>query len=101
MIASCPRQPIEQRRGCRGDLACCSKRFRWTCARRSPRSSRRSAIVPEPAHFRFRPRYRAMALSALGIGGTLVGISLVVLGAPLLPLVTGAAGMVLGAGYLL
>ncbi|HEY5926425.1 MAG TPA: hypothetical protein VIV11_32285 [Kofleriaceae bacterium] len=51
--------------------------------------------------FRFKPRYRGLALSAVGIGTTLGGVSLVALGAAFLPLATGAAGIVLGAAYLL
>ncbi|HEY5951318.1 MAG TPA: hypothetical protein VIV40_37755 [Kofleriaceae bacterium] len=51
--------------------------------------------------FRFRPRFRGLALGAIGLGGALGGVSLVALGAALLPLATGAAGVVLGAGYLL
>lgn len=50
--------------------------------------------------FRFRPRYRGLALSALGVGGTLGVVSVAVLGAAVLPLATGIAGVVLGAGYL-
>jgi hypothetical protein len=51
--------------------------------------------------FRFKPRYRGLALSAMGIGGTLGVVSIAALGAALLPLATGAFGVVLGAGYLL
>lgn len=51
--------------------------------------------------FRFRPRYRALALSALGIGGTLGVVSIVALGAAFLPLGTGALGVVLGGAYLM
>jgi hypothetical protein len=54
-----------------------------------------------PRAFRFRARYRGLALSALGIGGTLGAVSVAVLGAALLPLATGVAGVALGAGYLL
>ena len=42
-----------------------------------------------------------MALTAVGIGAGLTGISLAVLAAPLLVVATGAAGMVLGGGYLM
>jgi hypothetical protein len=42
-----------------------------------------------------------MALSAIGVGGTLGVVSAVALGAALVPLATGAIGVVLGAGYLL
>lgn len=58
-------------------------------------------IVPEARAFRFRPRYRAVALTAIGIGGTLGTIALAALGAALLPLATGAAGVALGAAYLM
>jgi len=51
--------------------------------------------------FAFRPRYRGVALTSIGVGGALGAIALVSLGAALLPLATGAIGMVLGAGYLL
>jgi hypothetical protein len=51
--------------------------------------------------FRFKPRYRGLALSAVGVGGTLGAVSVVALGAAFLPLATGAAGIVLGATYLL
>ncbi|HSD86338.1 MAG TPA: hypothetical protein VLB44_02450 [Kofleriaceae bacterium] len=51
--------------------------------------------------FRFKPRYRGLALSAMGIGGTLGVVAIAALGAALLPLATGAFGVVLGAGYLL
>ena len=40
-------------------------------------------------------------MSAVGLGGTLGAVSIVALGAAFLPLATGAAGVVLGAGYLL
>ena len=42
-----------------------------------------------------------MALSAIGVGGTLGVVSAVALGAAMVPLATGAIGVVLGAGYLL
>jgi hypothetical protein len=51
--------------------------------------------------FRFKPRFKGLAVGALGLGGALGAVSLVALGAALLPLATGAAGVVLGAGYLL
>jgi hypothetical protein len=57
--------------------------------------------VAEPRVFRFKPRYRGLAISALGVGGALGVVSIAALGAALLPLVTGAAGVVLGAGYLM
>lgn len=51
--------------------------------------------------FRFRPRFRALALGALGLGGSLTAISIAALGAAMLPLATGAAGVVFGGAYLL
>jgi len=51
--------------------------------------------------FSFRPRYRGVALTSIGVGGALGAIALVSLGAALLPLATGAIGVVLGTGYLL
>jgi hypothetical protein len=52
-------------------------------------------------HFAFRPRYRGVALTSVGVGGALGAIALVSLGAALVPLASGAIGVVLGAGYLL
>jgi hypothetical protein len=60
--------------------------------------------VPETSdarRFRFRPRFKGLAISAVGLGGVLGGVSLIGLGAAFLPLATGAAGVVLGAAYLL
>ncbi|NVB77573.1 MAG: hypothetical protein HOV81_04180 [Kofleriaceae bacterium] len=57
--------------------------------------------MAEPRVFRFKPRYRGIAISALGIGGALGVVSIAALGAALLPLATGAAGVVLGAAYLM
>ena len=51
--------------------------------------------------FRFRPRYRGLAITALGVGGTLGVTSLVALAGALVPLATSIAGVALGAGYLL
>jgi len=51
-------------------------------------------------HHRFRPRYRGIAWTAIGTGGALTATSLAVLGAALLPIATGAIGVVLGAAYL-
>ena len=51
--------------------------------------------------FRFKPRFRGLALGAVGIGATLGGVSIIALGAALLPLATGAAGVALGAAYLM
>ena len=50
--------------------------------------------------FKFRPRYRALALVAITTGGVLDAVAIALLGAATLPLVTGAAGLVLGAAYL-
>jgi hypothetical protein len=52
------------------------------------------------ATFRFRPRYRALAVSAIGVGGTLGIAAIALLGGALVPLATGLAGVALGAGYL-
>ena len=55
-----------------------------------------------PAHsFRFRPRFRGLAWSAVGVGGALGAVTVVSLGAAVLPLATGALGVVLGAAYLM
>jgi hypothetical protein len=51
--------------------------------------------------FRFRPRFRGLAWSAVGVGGTLGAVTAVTLGGALLPLATGALGVVLGAAYLM
>jgi hypothetical protein len=51
--------------------------------------------------FRFKPRYKALAVSAMGVGGTLGVVSAVALGAAALPLATGVMGILLGGGYLL
>ena len=51
--------------------------------------------------FRFKPRFKGLAATAVGLGGVLGGVSLIGLGAAFLPLATGAAGVVLGAAYLL
>ena len=58
-------------------------------------------MASSPATFAFRPRYRGVALTSIGVGGALGAIAIVSLGAALLPLATGAIGVVLGAGYLL
>ena len=42
-----------------------------------------------------------MAIAALGVGGTLSAVAIAAMGAAFLPLATGAAGVVLGAAYLL
>jgi hypothetical protein len=51
--------------------------------------------------FRFKPRFRGIAFTSVGIGGALGVVSFVALGAALLPLATSAIGIALGAGYLL
>jgi hypothetical protein len=50
--------------------------------------------------FRFKPRYRGLALSAIGVGGTLGVVSALALGAAAIPLATGVMGVLLGTGYL-
>ncbi len=49
--------------------------------------------------FSFRPRYRALAWSTVGLGGTMSGLAMV-LGFAAAPLATGVLGIVLGAAYL-
>jgi len=51
--------------------------------------------------FRFRPRFRGLAWSAVGVGGALGAVTIATLGGALLPLATGALGVVLGAAYLM
>ena len=53
------------------------------------------------ASFRLRPRYRALAIAAMATGGALDVVALAVLGGALLPVVTGAIGVLLGGGYLI
>jgi hypothetical protein len=48
-----------------------------------------------------RPRFRGLAWTAIGIGGALAGVAIAALGAPVLPLATGAFGVVSGSAYLL
>src|SRR5205814_5797880 len=78
----------------------------WRPAPRSPRSFRRWARRARSPRgdvartFRFKPRYKALALSAMGIGGTLGIVSVAVLGAATLPLATGVMGVLLGTAYL-
>lgn len=57
--------------------------------------------MPEARRFKFKPRYRGVALSAVGVGGTLGVVAIAALGAAFLPLATGAAGVALGAAYLM
>lgn len=49
--------------------------------------------------FSFRPRYRFLAWSTVGIGGSISGVAMV-LGFAAVPLAAGALGVVLGAAYL-
>jgi hypothetical protein len=49
--------------------------------------------------FAFRPRYRALAWSSIGVGGAVATVA-AALGLVTIPLVTGALGIVLGAAYL-
>jgi hypothetical protein len=52
-----------------------------------------------PRSFPFRPRYRALAWSSVGVGGSVAAVA-AVLGFVAVPLVTGALGVALGAAYL-
>jgi hypothetical protein len=52
-----------------------------------------------PRSFQFRPRYRALAWSSMGVGGSVAAVA-AVLGFVTVPLVTGALGIALGAAYL-
>ncbi|HEU4729911.1 MAG TPA: hypothetical protein VFT22_18570 [Kofleriaceae bacterium] len=52
-----------------------------------------------PRSFAFRPRYRALAWSSIGVGGSIAAVASV-LGFVTLPLATGALGIALGAAYL-
>jgi len=52
------------------------------------------------ARHRFRPRFRGVALTAVGVGGGLAGVTLVAAGFVVLPVVTGLVGVGLGAVYL-
>lgn len=51
--------------------------------------------------FRFRPRFRGLAIGSVGVGGALGVVTFATLGAAFVPLATGALGVVLGTGYLL
>ena len=51
------------------------------------------------ATFRFRPRYRGVAWTAIGIGGSLATAASII-GFVILPLATGAIGIAIGAAYL-
>lgn len=50
-------------------------------------------------HHRFRPRYRGLALGAMGLGGGLVAVGAGI-GMVALPLVTGVVGLLFGGAYL-
>lgn len=52
-----------------------------------------------PRSFAFRPRYRGLAWSSIGVGGGIAGLA-VALGAVTVPLVSGILGIALGAAYL-
>ncbi len=52
-----------------------------------------------PTRHRFRPRYRGVAWTAAGVGGTLAVVSAAA-GFLAVPLVTGAIGVAMGAAYL-
>jgi hypothetical protein len=49
--------------------------------------------------FRFRPRYRGIAWSSMGVGGSIAVVASI-LGFAALPLATGVLGVALGAAYL-
>jgi hypothetical protein len=49
--------------------------------------------------FAFRPRYRGLAWSSIGVGGSIAALASI-LGFVALPLATGALGIALGAAYL-
>ena len=52
-----------------------------------------------PPSFRFRPRYRGIAWSSLGVGGSIAVVASI-LGFVAVPLATGVLGVALGAAYL-
>jgi hypothetical protein len=56
-------------------------------------------MPPMPTRHRFRPRYRGVAWTAAVIGGSLAAVSAGA-GLLLVPLVTGAVGVAMGAAYL-
>jgi hypothetical protein len=51
--------------------------------------------------FRFRPRFRGLAWGSVGVGGSLTAVTIATLGSAMVPLATGAIGVVLGAAYLM
>ncbi|HEY6173484.1 MAG TPA: hypothetical protein VIX73_03530, partial [Kofleriaceae bacterium] len=52
-----------------------------------------------PRSFAFRPRYRGLAWSSIGVGSGIAALA-VALGAVTVPLIGGALGIALGAAYL-
>jgi hypothetical protein len=57
--------------------------------------------VPSNARsFRFRARYRGVAWTAIGVGGSLGVVAVAAMGAALLPVASAAVGLALGASYL-
>lgn len=52
-----------------------------------------------PRTFAFRPRYRALAWSSIGVGGAVTAVA-AAFGLVAVPLVTGALGVALGVAYL-
>jgi hypothetical protein len=57
-------------------------------------------VTDDPARtFGFRPRYRGLAWSSIGVGGTMAAVA-GVLGFVTVPLAAGALGIALGAAYL-
>ena len=57
--------------------------------------------APSARVFRFKPRFRGLAWGSVGVGGALGAATIAALGGALLPLATGALGVVLGAAYLM
>ncbi|HEV7556613.1 MAG TPA: hypothetical protein VGO00_14210 [Kofleriaceae bacterium] len=49
---------------------------------------------------RFRPRFRGVAIAAIGVGGSLAAITAIAAGLVLLPIITGAIGVAIGSAYL-
>lgn len=50
------------------------------------------------ARHRFKPRYRGVAYASIGVGGSVAVVALIA-GVVMMPLVTGLAGVALGAAY--
>ncbi|MBV8759743.1 MAG: hypothetical protein JO257_20810 [Deltaproteobacteria bacterium] len=57
--------------------------------------------APSARVFRFKPRFRGLAWGSVGVGGALGAATIAALGGALLPLATGALGVVLGSAYLM